>query len=306
MALKSKTKYVWIVAVLILIVLIISGSRFLKKQNENITIASFGSTESTLISEIVKRLIEENTDLEVKHLTNMDLGVVIAASQTGDVDMYLTFSGTQFTTVLQKEVTMEWLDPKKVLDYVAHRVYEEYDMSVMDPLGYNNTYALAVPQKFAEEHNINNVSDLKPYASGMVIAMDSDFLYREEVMSYSNMVKVYDMEFKDAVAMEYGLLYRAAQKENADAIVAYSSDGRIAAVDLKILKDDKNFFPPYDAMIIVRNETLERFPELSAVLSELSGKIDQDTIVKLNARIDVGGEEIDVVAGEFVKSLDLN
>lgn len=305
MVLKSKTKYVWIIAVLILLVLIISG-RLLKKQNENITIASFGSSESALISEIVKRLIEEKTDLEVKHLTNMDLGVVIAASQTGDVDMYLTFSGTQFTTVLQKEVTMEWLDPKKVLDYVAHRVYEEYDMSIMDPLGYNNTYALAVPQKFAEEHNINNVSDLKPYAPSMVIAMDSDFLYREEVMSYSNMIKVYDMKFKDAVAMEYGLLYRAAQKGNADAIIAYSSDGRIAAVDLKILKDDKNFFPPYDAMIIVRNETLECYPELSAVLSELSGKIDQDTIVKLSSRIDVDGEEIDVVAEDFIRSLNLD
>lgn len=301
---KPKAKHIFVFAVLILIVVLIMTGLF-KKEGAHINIASFGDSESALISEIAKRLIEDRTDLEVKHLTNMDLGVVIAASQTGEVDLYLTFSGTQFTTVLQQEVTREWLDPQKVLEYVSRKVYDEYNMSVLKPLGYNNTYALAVRQDLAEKYSLHRLSDLRPYASEMIIAMDSDFLHREEVMSYTNMVREYDLNFKDAVAMDYGLLYRAVQKGSADAIVAYSSDGRIAAVNLKIMEDDKTFFPPYDAMFIVRNEVLERYPELAAVLEELSGRIDQDTIVKLNARADVDGEEIGVIADDYLREQNL-
>jgi osmoprotectant transport system permease protein len=300
----SRSRSIWLILGLILIVaLIIAGVT--QKPKKGITFASFNYSETALFGEIVKRLVEEKTDIHVNHLSNMEFGVAVAATQTDEVDTYLTYSGTQFTTVLQQEVTEEWTDPKKVLEYVEREVEEQYDMLLMDPLGFDNTYAVAVRRDFAEEHDLHKVSDLKPYASNMVMGTDADFLHREEVMSYTNMTKVYDMEFGDAVAMNYGLLYRAAEKGDVDAIVAYSSDGRIAAMDLKILEDDKEFFPPYDAMLIIRNKTIDEYPELLEVLDELSGRIDQDTIQALNARADVDGDELDMIAEDFLKGQGL-
>lgn len=300
----SRSRSIWLILGLILIVaLIIAGVT--QKPKKEITFASFNYSETALFGEIVKRLVEEKTDIHVNHLPNMEFGVAVAATQTDEVDTYLTYSGTQFTTVLQQEVTEEWTDPKKVLEYVEREVEEQYDMLLMDPLGFDNTYAVAVRRDFAEEHDLHKVSDLKPYASNMVMATDADFLHREEVMSYTNMTNVYDMEFGDAVAMNYGLLYRAAEKGDVDAIVAYSSDGRIAAMDLKILEDDKEFFPPYDAMLIIRNKTIDEYPELLEVLDELSGRIDQDTIQALNARADVDGDELDDIAEDFLKEQGL-
>ncbi len=301
---KSRSKVIWVIlGLVILAALVIVGVT--TKSEKEITVVSHNFSESTLFGEIIKRLVEENTDIRVNHIPNMEFAVGVAATQTGEVDTYLTYSGTQFTTVLQQEVTEEWTDPKKVLEYVRREVDEEYDMLLMDPLGFDNTYAVAVRRDFAEKHDLRKVSDLKPYASDMVMATDADFLHREEIMSYTNMIKVYDMDFENAVAMNYGLLYRAVEKGDVDAIIAYSSDGRIAAMDLKILEDDKKFFPPYDAMLIIRNKTVQQYPELFEVLDKLSGRVDQDTIQRLNARADVDGEELDVIAEDFLEELGL-
>ena len=302
----SRSRSSWLILGLILIAaLIIAGVTHKQKPKKEITFASFNYSETALFGEIVKRIVEEKTDLKVNHIPNMEFGVAVAATQTGEVDMYLTYSGTQFTTVLQQEVTEEWTDPKKVLEYVEHVVDEEYDMLLMDPLGFDNTYAVAVRRILQKSIISARCQISKPYASNMVMATDSDFLHREEIMSYTNMTNVYDMEFGDALAMNYGLLYRAVEKGDVDAIVAYSSDGRIAAMDLKILEDDKEFFPPYDAMLIIRNKTIDEYPELFEVLDELSGRIDQDTIQALNARADVDGDELDDIAEDFLKEQGL-
>jgi glycine betaine/choline ABC-type transport system substrate-binding protein len=276
------------------------------KPEKQITFSSFDFSETVLFGELIKRLVEENTDIYVEHLPNMELGVSVAATQTGEVDIYLTYSGTQFTTVLKQDVTEEWTDPQKVLAYVTREVDTQHDMLLMDPLGFDNTYAVAVRRDLAEKYNLEKVSDLRPYASSMVLATDEDFLYREEVVvSYTHMTKVYDMKFRRAVAMSYGLLYRAVEKGDVDAIVAYSSDGRSAAMDLKVLEDDRSFFPPYDAMLIVRQETLVEYPELFDVLDRLSGRIDQETIQRLNARMDVDGVDPAIVAEDFLREQGL-
>jgi glycine betaine/choline ABC-type transport system substrate-binding protein len=301
---KSKSERIWIIIGLALLVVLIIAGQIVKPEKE-VVFASFDYSETVLLGEIVKRLLEEKTDIRVEHLPNMELGVAVAATQIGEVDAYLTYSGTQFTTVLKQEVTEEWIDPQKVLEYVEREVGEKHDMLLMDPLGFDNTYAVAVRREFAEEHDLHQVSDLGPYAPDMVMATDADFLHREEVMSYTNMTRVYDMSFEKAVAMNYGLMYQAVQKGDVDAIVAYSSDGRISAMDLKILEDDKSFFPPYDAMLIIRNQTIAEHPELYNLLDQLSGRIDQETIQRLNARADVDGDDFADIAEEFLEEQGL-
>ena len=162
--------------------------------------------------------------------------------QTGDIDAYSSYSGSQFTTVLGQEVTEEWRDPKKVLEYCKVEMDRRFNMKLFDPLGFDNTYAIAVRRDFAEKHNLEKVSDLVPLAPNLTIATDADFLHREEVMSFTNFTRTYGLKFKKAVAMTYGLMYRAAYVGDVDVIMAYSSDGRIAAMDLKLLEDDLQFF----------------------------------------------------------------
>lgn len=261
--------------------------------------------ETAIIAEIVKHLVEAKTDIQVKHLPNIDFRVTLAAMQTGDVDMYGSYSGSQFTTVLGQEVTKEWLDPAKVLEYCRVETARRFDTKLFGPLGFDNTYAIAVRRDFAEKHKLEKVSDLKALAPTLTIATDADFLHRDEVMSYNNFVKTYGLKFKKAVAMTYGLMYRAAYVKEVDVIMAYSSDGRMAAMDLKILKDDLQFFPPYDAIIVVRNKTLAAYPELRPVLDMLTGLISQGDIQKMNARADVDGHEIADIAKDFLKAKGL-
>lgn len=296
-----RSKVLLLMLVGILLFPLVIGDCVLAKEKKEITVASFNFTEPVILAEIVKQLVEANTDIQVKHIPNMEFRVAVEATQTGDVDLYLTYSGTQFTTVLKHEITEEWLDPKKVLEAARREVNEKYDMTMMPPLGFDNTYAVAVRREFAQKHNIRTISDLKPYASDMIMATDADFLHREEVMSYQNFQKVYQLPFKKAIAMTYGLLYRAIRNGDVDAIMAYSSDGRIAAMNLQVLEDDKHFFPPYDAMLIVRNKTLAKYPELYDVLDKLSGRLDQETIQRLNAAADVHGEEPADIARDFLK-----
>lgn len=261
--------------------------------------------ETAIIAEIVKHLVEAKTDIEVKHLPNIDFRVTLAAMQTGDVDMYGSYSGSQFTTVLGQVVTEEWLDPDKVLEYCRVETAKRFNTTLFGPLGFDNTYAIAVRRDFAEKHKLEKVSDLKSIAPTLTLATDADFLHREEVMSYANFVKTYGLKFKKAVAMTYGLMYRAAYVKEVDVIMAYSSDGRIAAMDLKILKDDLQFFPPYDGIIVVKNETLAAYPELGPVLDMLTGLISQEDIQKMNARADVYGHEIADIARDFLKEKGL-
>ncbi|MGB4337840.1 MAG: glycine betaine ABC transporter substrate-binding protein [Bacillota bacterium] len=273
-----------------------------KKQ---ITFASRDFVETAIIAEIVKRLVEEKTDIEVRHLPNIEFRVTVAAMQTGDIDAYSSYSGSQFTTVLGQEVTEEWRDPKKVLEYCKVEMDRRFNMKLFDPLGFDNTYAIAVRRDFAEKHNLEKVSDLVPLAPNLTIATDADFLHREEVMSFTNFTRTYGLKFKKAVAMTYGLMYRAAYVGDVDVIMAYSSDGRIAAMDLKLLEDDLQFFPPYDAILIVRNETLAKYPELEPVLNLLTGRIDQEAIQRMNARADVEGHDLKVIAEDFLKEQGL-
>ncbi|MGE5541421.1 MAG: glycine betaine ABC transporter substrate-binding protein [Bacillota bacterium] len=272
---------------------------------KEITMASRDYAEHAIMVEMAKALIEAHTDIKVKHLPNMEFRVIVQASKSGDVDAYLTYSGTQFTTVLGQEVTAAWTDPEKVLEYVEREVDRQYDMKIMNRLGFDNTYAVAVRREFAEANGIRTISDLKAHAPDMTMATDADFLNREEVMSYRNFKNVYGLEFKKAVAMSYGLLYRAARSRDVDAIMAYSSDGRIPAMDLTILQDDKRFFPPYDAMFIIRKETLKKYPELYGVLDKLSGRISQETMQHLNYLADVEGRDCKEIAVEFLKEQGL-
>ncbi len=265
----------------------------------DLTVGSSTFSEPWILSEMVKIFLEDELGHNVTHTINVQPDTTHAAMVAGDMDFYTSWTGTQFTGILEMEVTEEWRDREKVFDYVYEEFQERYNQTWFPPLGFNNTYAIAVQREFAEEHNLQKASELVDLAPDMTIATDTTF--QERIGDgFDDMAAHYGFEFQDVVGMSYGILYRAVGEGDVDAAVAYSTDGRVIAMDLVILEDDLNFFPPYDGAIVARNEVLEQDPRIEETLSVMWGAIDEETMASLNAAVDVDEREFEDVAREFM------
>ena len=272
---------------------------------ETITIASGNFAEPQLLAEAIKILIEENTDLTVDHVRNFSGSSLLhSAFLAGDVDLYISYTGTQFTGVLGMEVTDDWKNREKVEKFVQEEFAKQFDATWFDAFGFNNTYTIAVRREFAEEHNLTNVSDLKDLAPSMTIAMDN--IFRERAGDgYNDLCDTYGFRFRRPVSMDYGLMYRSVASGDVDAAITYSTDGRIPAMDLVTLEDDLEFFPPYDGAVIARNIVLETHPEISELIQPLLGNIDVEAIQRYNQMVDVDHLDVEDVAQILVKEVVL-
>ncbi len=265
----------------------------------DLQVASSTFSEPWILSEMVKIFLED-LGHNVEHTINIQADTSHALMSAGELDFYMSWTGTEFTGLLEMDVTEEWRDRERVFDYVHERLEEDYDRTLFPPLGFNNTYALAVRQSFAEEHGLEKASDLIDMAPDLTIGTDTTFQERSGD-GFDAMAEHYGFEFGEVVGMTYGILYRAVASGDVDVSVAYSTDGRIPAMDLVILQDDRNFFPPYDGVIIGRNETLEADPRIAETLSVMWGAIDEATMARLNAEVDVEEREFADVAREFMQ-----
>ena len=270
--------------------------------DRTITVGSSTFSEPWILAEVAAILLED-AGFEVEHIRGFQ-GAALQHSAMigGELDIYVSWTGTQFTGILEMEVTEEWRDRDRVYDYVYEQFNDRYDQTWSPTLGFNNTYILAVRRSFAEEHNLETSSDLRELAPDLVIGMDPTFPERIGD-GYSDMLEHYDFEFAEGASMEYGLMYRAVAEGDVDVAVAYSTDGRIITMDLKILEDDLGFFPPYDGALVIDNETLEEHPEIMDILAPMWGAFDEDVMGELNARVDVHEEEYDDVARDFVEEM---
>ncbi len=263
-------------------------------------VGSQGYAEVEIQGEIVKALVEAKTNHKVEHVQNLGSAMsMLQATMTGDLDMHISFTGTHFLGTFEQKLTPEWRDPDKVWQYVHDRMLEEHNLYTFPAYGYNNVYAVAVPRATAEKLELRTVSDLKPHAADLVLGTDQTF-QDYPGQGYKEFCQAYGFEFKEAIPMDFGLMYRALETGEVDAGVVYSTDGRNIAGDLVILEDDKEFNPPYYGMLIARADTLEKYPEVKDALEQLGGLMDTETMKKLNARVDVGEEEPSAVARDFL------
>ena len=205
---------------------------------------------------------------------------------------------------LEQTLTPKWRDPDKVWEYVHDRLLEEYGLYAFEPYGYNNVYGLAVPRSRAKELGLKTTSDIVPYAAEMVLATDQVFQDRPG-QGYKELCETYGFNFKEAVPMELGLMYRALTTGEADAGIIYTTDGRNIAQDLVILEDDKQFNPPYYGMLLARADILEQHPEIKTAIEPLCGLFDTKMMTELNARVDVDGEDAAQVARDFLQEQNL-
>jgi glycine betaine/choline ABC-type transport system substrate-binding protein len=266
---------------------------------ETIRIGSKNFTEQVLIGEIMAIMIEENTDIRVDRRFNLAGTMVCFNSlRSGALDIYAEYTGTALSVVLDGDLLA---DPDEVYDRVSTEYRERWNLHWLEPFGFDNAYTLTMPREKAEELGIRSVSDLVEHAGDLKAGFDAEFLNRND--GYPGLREVYGLEFGDRPRqMDPGLMYQAAAEGRVDVICGFATDGRIPALDLIILEDDRNFFPPYHAAPVVREELVRDMPEVVRVLNLLGGRIDDETMQRLNFRVDGEGERPAAVARAFLQT----
>lgn len=253
-------------------------------------------------------LLEEHTSCKTKVIEDLGgIAVIEEAINHGDVDVataWLGGAGGILHPAWRDEIDMtdpQWRDADHTLEFVQRMYRERLDRTFMDPLGFENTYALIMARGRAEELGITKVSDLREHSANMVIGMDDSYMERP-VDGYEVLLDYYELpRFADAISMNINLLYQAVRDGEVDVAVGYSSDPRIYAFDLVWIEDDKSFFPPYHAAYSITDRAAEKCPEIYDVIGQLSGRIDIETMRRLSAEVDLNQRSPVDVAREFLR-----
>ncbi|CCH67648.1 Substrate-binding region of ABC-type glycine betaine transport system [Richelia intracellularis HH01] len=264
--------------------------------NSNITIASKNFTEQDILGELLAQRIEAETGLTVDRRPQLGGSFVChQALLAGKIDSYIEYTGTAYNAILQKEVIS---DAREVYQSLKKVYSEDFQLEVMEPLGFENTFAVIIRKEDAENYKISTISDLASYTSKWRSGFGYEFMERQD--GFSGLSKTYGLDFQEAPQiMDLGLLYRALVQKQVDVIVTNSTDGQIARLDLVVLQDDKNYFPPYEAAPIFRKETLNKYPQLQEVVSQMAGKISADEIRQLNYLVEGEFRKVRDVVSEF-------
>ena len=269
------------------------------RREDRIVIGSKAFTESLLLAEVMARLIEEETGVRVERKVNLGgTHICFEALKNGEIDLYPEYTGTGLAAILKKPVVS---DRARVLAQVRREFAERWELTWLDPMEFNNAYALAMTAEKAGSLGVRRISDLARHRT-LVAGFPSEFMARDD--GYPGLKKTYGLEFHtEPKAMEAGLMYGAVHGNKVDVIAAYATDGRIDKLGLRILEDDRGFFPPYQAAPLVRESTLRRHPKVRRALGVLAGKLTDAEMRRLNAAVDLDGRSIDEVASELIDTL---
>lgn len=270
-------------------------------KGDTIVIGSKNYTESRILANIYSILIEENTNIRVEKKFDLaGTDVVFKAITKGEVDIYPEYTGTVLVSILKKDIIT---DPAETYKLTKNELKEKYNLEMLKPLGFNNTYTLAVRKDDAKKFNLNTFSDLSNVSNKMVLGATYEFIGRDDGLI--GLAKKYGMNFKDTKGMDSGLRYTAIDSKKIDVTDAFSTDGLLVAFDLKVLEDDKKFFPPYQAVPVARADTLEKYPQVKQLLDSLGGILDDEAMRQLNYQCDKLQKDPADVAREFLKSKGL-
>lgn len=265
------------------------------------TIALTGgiTSEGQILGSIVAGMVEHYTDKKTTVINNLGTTTIThQAMMNGDADISTTrYTGTDIASTLLLEPVM---DPDEALSVAQKEFKERYDQVWFPPYGFDNTYVFLVRKDTAEKYNLKTVSDLKDVQSELKVGADRAWMTRAGD-GYEGMQDVYGFSFDQILPMQIGLVYDAVAAHQMDVVLGYSTDGRIQSYDLVMLEDDQQFFPPYDASMIVNQDLLDKEPELTDILNKLEGKIDTETMQKLNFEADNDLVEPSLVAEKFLE-----
>jgi osmoprotectant transport system permease protein len=270
------------------------------KTDRSIVIASKPFGESFILAELFAQLLE-NRGFKVDRRPGLGATeVAFSAIRSGAIDVYPEYTGTGLLAVLHEEPRS---DPAAVFDRVSREFRSRFGVRWLPPLGFENTYAIAVRKETAAKYSLSTLSDLARAGPQLTAGLTADFIERKDGLP--GLRGAYGMSFKSVRPLGQAVKYEALASGAVDVIDGYSTDGFIAKYDLVVLRDDKRFFPPYEAAALAGARLQKENPGAVAALSELSGRLDVTTMRKLNARLEVNQEPVEEIARSELQSLGL-
>ncbi|MBD2246960.1 glycine betaine ABC transporter substrate-binding protein [Nostoc sp. FACHB-888] len=263
----------------------------------NIIVASKGFTEQDVLAELLAQQIEATTNLKVSRRTLGGSFVCHNAITAGQIDAYIEYTGTALTAILKEKPIN---GSKEVYEKIKQTYARQFNLEVMPNLGFENTFAMIIRGEDAKRNNIQTLSQASQYTPQWRAGFGYEFVERED--GFPGLAKTYNLRFaKPPQIMDLGLIYRALIQKQVDVVAGNSTDGQIARLGLVVLKDDKQYFPPYETVPIVRQETLKKYPELRKAIASLAGKISADEMQQLNYLVEGELRDIKDVVREFLK-----
>ena len=270
-----------------------------------LTVGSKEFTEQLVLGHIARIALESTGATVEDEIGLAGTAIVREALLAGEIDLYWEYTGTGWITLLGETEPVPGADAQ--YDAVAERDLEENGIRWLAPAPFDNTYAVAVHESTAEEFELSQLSDLQrlleenPDAATFCVA--SEFVTRDDGLP--GMEEHYDIEFpqENLVMLDEGAIYsEVEQRDNCKLGEVFATDGRIAALDLVVLEDDKEFFPAYNPSVTVRDELYEQYPDLGDMFAEIASRLDTATMQDLNARVDAEGEFPEEVAEDFLRT----
>lgn len=290
----NSRKLLWASGALVL-ALLSAAYLFIGKSGGRIAVGSKDFTEQVILGEILAQAIEAKTGAQV--VRRFDLGGNLAheALIAGEIDLYAEYTGTGLLAILKEKPLA---DPQEVYRRVKGEYAKRFKLDWTEPLGFNNTFAILVRADDARKFNLKTVSDAAKVSGQWRAGFGQDFMSRAD--GYPGFSKAYGFHFEATREMDLSLTYRALAEKQVDLIAGNSTDGLISRYGLFQLEDDRHYFPPYDAVPVVRQATLEKYPALRAVLKQLGGILTVDEMRKLNFAVDGEKRQANDVAREFL------
>jgi len=269
-------------------------------RSADLIVASKGFTEQDILQEMIAQQIENKTDLTVDRRRLVGF-VAHKALISGQIDGYVEYTGTAYVGYLQQKVDP---DPEATYQRLRQLYAQKFDLEVMPSLGFQNTFAMIVRGESARAANVNTLSEAAQHSPQWRAGFGYEFLERED--GFPGLAKAYGLKFAaPPETMDLGLIYRALMQKKVDFIAGNSTDGQIARLGLVVLEDDKNYFPPYEAVPIFRKATLKKYPQIEGAIAELVGKISSQEMRQLNYQVEGELRDIQQVVREYLQSKNL-
>ena len=270
-------------------------------RENRIVIGSKNFTEQLILGEIIAQQIETKTHLPVERRFYL-AGTYICqqAILAGRIDIYPEYTGTALTAVLKESPDS---GREKVYDEVKAEYAKRFTLMVGPPFGFNDTFAIEIRGEDARRLGLKTISQAAAYTPKWRAGFGYEFMERPD--GYKGLAATYGLHFAgNPRIMDLGLLTRALKDRQVDLIAGNTTDGLIPALDLFVLDDDKHYFPPYEAVSIIRQDTLARHPEVKPALDELAGKLSDSEMRQLNFAVDGRHQDVKQVVSEFLKKKD--
>src|ERR1700761_4222732 len=292
-------RILWLAAVLPLSIAVISCS---PPRPDHPVIGAKNFTEQVVLGELLAQEIEAKSHLKVERRFYLAGSYICQqAMVAGRIDAYVEYTGTALTAILKQPLDR---DPQRVLDTVRHLYASRYNITVAPPLGFENTFAMVIRGDDARRLHLATLSQAAQYTPQWRLGVGYEFEQRPDGLP--GLSATYGLKFADSPrTMDLGLLYRALNSHQVDMIAGNSTDGPIQAFGLTALEDDKHYFPPYQAVPLVRDEALRRWPQIQTALDALAGKITAEDMRTMNEAIDGQHSDPADVVREFRQRKDL-